>query len=376
MNIQFSVFDLLVIIGMVTGMVCSILLFSKSDKKPSNKFLGLGILGFVWLNTKALLLSLDLWKIHGLGFFPNGIELALPPLFYFYLKSLLQSDFKFTKKDWLHFLPFCSSQCYAIVVYIAIMQTPLLQEKELIAHSFYFDTVKLSEEYLTIISEIIYLYLAYKLYQHYKHWLVTNTSDTQFSELRFLKVVVIWLLFIAIYVVMNLILNPFQNDFASWRWELSHLLIAGLVYYMGMVGFKNSDVIPPDFSLKSNSPTKKITETIIDASIIAKLHQAIKMDKVHLNPKLSLQELAKMLAVNEGNLSNTINAYYKKNFRSVINEARVEEVKQRLRQEGISHLSLLGVAKECGFNSEASFYRIFKTKTGLTPKQFLAKHTT
>ena len=58
----------------------------------------------------------------------------------------------------------------------------------------------------------------------------------------------------------------------------------------------------------------------------------------------------------------------------MINEARVEDVKQRLRQEGISHLSLLGVAKECGFNSEASFYRIFKTKTGLTPKQFLAKH--
>jgi len=253
------------------------------------------------------------------------------------------------------------------------MQTPLLPEKQIIAHSFYFDTVKLSEEYLTIISEIIYLFLAYQLYRNYKHWLATNTSDTQFSELRFLKVAVVWLLFIAIYVITNLILDSFLYDFQDWRWKLSHLFIAALVYYMGLVGYKNSDVIPPDFSIKPNRIPKKIEEAI-DSDIIAKLHHAIERDKVHLNPKLSLRELAKKLEVNEGNLSNTINAYYKKNFRSMINEARVEEVKQRLRQEGISHLSLLGVAKECGFNSEASFYRIFKTKTGLTPKQFLAKH--
>jgi AraC-like DNA-binding protein len=82
-----------------------------------------------------------------------------------------------------------------------------------------------------------------------------------------------------------------------------------------------------------------------------------------------------MLDVNETVLSNTINAYYKKNFRSLINELRVKEVENRLLNEGAGNLSLLGLAMECGFNSEASFYRIFKAITGSTPKQFLTEHS-
>jgi len=110
---------------------------------------------------------------------------------------------------------------------------------------------------------------------------------------------------------------------------------------------------------------------MVDLDMIAKLNSVIETDKVHLNPKLSLQELAKMLDVNETVLSITINDHYKKNFRSLINELRVKEVKNRLLNEGSGNLSLLGLATECGFNSEASFYRIFKATTGSTPKQFL-----
>jgi len=359
---------------MVTGIICSILLFSKSDKKPSNKFLGLGILGFVWLNTKILLHSLNLWEIHGFGFFPNGIELALPPLFYFFCIALIEPNFKFTKKDWLHFLPFFLSQLYAIVVYAAIMQTPLLLEKTRIASSFYFDEVKRSEDYLMLLSGLVYFYFGYQHIQHYKHWLSSNISDTQFSELRFLNNIFRLLLLVFIYNSINLILNLFPNYDYEWRWQSSHLLVAILVYYLGLVGYKNSETIPSNFSIKLDTKEKKSNETV-DLEVIAKLDKAISTNKVHLNPKLSLQELAKLLEVNESTLSNTINAHYKKNFRSLINSARVEEVKHRLHDEGAGNLSLLGLARECGFNSEASFYRIFKAETGFTPKQYLTKYS-
>lgn len=355
---------------MVTGIVCSILLFKKSNRKPSNKFLGLGILAFVWLNTKILLHSFNLWEIHGFGFFPNGIELAIPPLFYFYVLSLIQPKFIFTKKEWLHFMPFFLSQSYAIVVYIATMQTPILPEKQLIASSFYFNEIKSFEEYLTVLSTIIYLYFAYKHVRNYKYWLSNNTSDTQFSELVFLKSIVFGFLFISFYTIVNLILNPWLDYNYNWRWQLSHLIIAVLVYYMGLVGYKNSDLIPQDFSIKRHRKTKKTNE-MVDLDMIARLNSAFEIEKVHLNPTLSLQELAKMLDINETVLSNTVNAHYKKNFRSLINELRVVEVENRLLNEGSGNLSLLGLAMECGFNSEASFYRIFKATTGSTPKQFL-----
>ena len=90
---------------------------------------------------------------------------------------------------------------------------------------------------------------------------------------------------------------------------------------------------------------------------------------------MNLQDLAEQIGVTETNLSNSINAYYKENFRTIINKKRIEEVKKRLLNNNLNNLSFLGLAKDCGFNSEASFYRIFKKTVGLTPKQYLEKHT-
>jgi len=35
---------------------------------------------------------------------------------------------------------------------------------------------------------------------------------------------------------------------------------------------------------------------------------------------------------------------------------------------------LLGVAIECGFNSEASFYRIFRQLEGMSPNEYMQQH--
>lgn len=359
---------------MFTGAVCSILLFVNSKKKKSNKYLGLAILGFVWLNTKTLLLSLNLWKIHGFGFFPNGIELALPPLFYFYLKSLVLPTFKFKRKQWLHFLPFFLSQSYAIFVYVTIMQTPIYLEKDAIADSFLFNQVKNTEEYLTIISTVIYLYFGYQYIQKYRSWLSKNIADTKYSELKFLNTLLFGVSFISTYILINLMLNSVLAHQYNWRWRLGHVLIAVLVYYLGLVGYKNSDIVPKEFSIKAKPKRPKNLTDEVQSDIMSKFKIAIEEDKIHLNPKLNLQELAKLTGVSETNLSNSINTYYGENFRAVINKKRIEEVKKRLLSCNLSNLSFLGLAKECGFNSEASFYRIFKTTVGVTPKQFLEKH--
>ena len=182
--------------------------------------------------------------------------------------------------------------------------------------------------------------------------------------------------FISIYILANLILNSVLANEYSWRWRLGHVLIALLVYYLGLVGYKNSDLVPQEFSIKPKQPKppKKLTDEIKHSTIL-KFKIAIKQDKVHLNPKLNLQDLAEQIGVTETNLSKSINAYYKENFRTIINKKRIEEVKKRLLNNNLNNLSFLGLAKDCGFNSEASFYRIFKKTVGLTPKQYLEKHT-
>jgi AraC-like DNA-binding protein len=72
-------------------------------------------------------------------------------------------------------------------------------------------------------------------------------------------------------------------------------------------------------------------------------------------------------------VSRIINSELNKNFRNLVNEYRIEEVKARFKDPSSSQFSILGVAYKCGFNSEASFYRIFKNLVGLSPKEYLQR---
>ena len=61
---------------------------------------------------------------------------------------------------------------------------------------------------------------------------------------------------------------------------------------------------------------------------------------------------------------------FNKNFNEFINHYRVEACKAKILAGETIHLSLLGIAFECGFNSKATFNRTFKKLTGSTPSQF------
>jgi len=103
------------------------------------------------------------------------------------------------------------------------------------------------------------------------------------------------------------------------------------------------------------------------------IRKSLEQDKLYLDPHLSLQLLAKSIGKSPALISSVINKDLKESFRGMVNVYRIEAVKSRLVNPNSRHLSILGIAYECGFNSEASFYRIFKSATGISPKEYLAK---
>lgn len=98
--------------------------------------------------------------------------------------------------------------------------------------------------------------------------------------------------------------------------------------------------------------------------------QYLKTKKPYLNPDYNLQMMAEDLNISRHKLSEAINNGQKKNFYKLINEFRVEEVKEMLGDPSFRHYTVLGVGMECGFNSKTSFNRIFKEETGLTPSEY------
>jgi AraC-like DNA-binding protein len=378
LNNQFSLFDLLITIGIIQGVITGILLLTTKKNVRSNRFLGLAILSFAFLSTKPLLHTLDLWDTQAFRFFPNGIELALPPLIYFYVVSLINPKFSFKGKDWLHFVPFFIAQIYAFVVYFRALQTSDFNEKNNIAESLGFDYVKKWDEYILVIALVCYIFYGYKALRNYKVWLDNTTSDSMYPDFKFLRNILELTAIVGVFLVVNHtldILFEFRN-ITVLHWHLINLFITFLIYYLGIKAYMqpNYAAIENELPAKDHSAavaptTAKFTETI------GKLETAMEEDRLFLNPKLSIYELSIKLEVSQKSVSQAINNHFNMSFRDFINSYRLEEVKAKLKDTGYSHMSILGIALECGFNSEASFYRIFKKNTGISPKEFMSQYT-
>ncbi|MFZ4929810.1 helix-turn-helix domain-containing protein [Chryseobacterium sp. Mn2064] len=146
-------------------------------------------------------------------------------------------------------------------------------------------------------------------------------------------------------------------------------MIVYLISYWVLVISYFKPVIPiPVFS------TEIKTEDLLPNSVIedclAKLKVAFEEKKLYLDPELTLQSLAAEINIPARTISTVLNSTMQKNFRDYINSYRVEEAKRLLEDYRERNLTIAAVAYDAGFNSLATFQRVFKKMTGKTPKEF------
>jgi len=106
---------------------------------------------------------------------------------------------------------------------------------------------------------------------------------------------------------------------------------------------------------------------------IVKLTALMDEEKMFCNSELSQQSLADALELSKPELVELIKYKYKLKFNEFINKYRVQEVKRLLNDPEYKNYTMIAVAHQCGFNSESSFYRIFKNETGMTPMHYMEK---
>ncbi|MEM9262436.1 MAG: helix-turn-helix domain-containing protein [Pseudomonadota bacterium] len=88
----------------------------------------------------------------------------------------------------------------------------------------------------------------------------------------------------------------------------------------------------------------------------------------HLEPRLSIRELAARLATNETYLSKALNQGLGETFSGFMNGLKVEAAKEMIARQ--PDVPMLTIAHESGFNSKATFNRVFREVTGQTPTEF------
>lgn len=108
-----------------------------------------------------------------------------------------------------------------------------------------------------------------------------------------------------------------------------------------------------------------------DNELLEKLSTLLKEEQLYLNSNLSLKNLAEELNIHPNKLSALINTYVGKNFNEYINTYRLESFKEKALAASHSHLTLLGIAYESGFNSKTVFNSFFKRLEGMTPSKWV-----
>lgn len=170
-----------------------------------------------------------------------------------------------------------------------------------------------------------------------------------------------------------------KNAFSLVGISLSLMLIA-----FGFYGFRQTEIfsnIKRTITTNENTSDERNERTLYSKSgltlkkiqIIAerlKIHMLDK--KPFLNEDLNVQMLSEQLEILPTHLSQVINQHYKVSFYDFINQYRVEQATIMLSSNDYTHLTILGIAFECGFKSKSSFNRYFKKYTGKAPSKFIS----
>lgn len=372
---QFSLFDVIVLVGILQGIIASIQLFH-NNRRSSDKLLAWILVTTVLLNCKILLHTLGLWNTRLFRYFPLAVDLTIQPLLYLYVVSITGSLPKLRQSVIRHLLPTFLLMGHALLVYVRVLPLDDLSEKGQAAAALAYNPVKEIEDYLSVLSFGIYLFLSIRRLKMYRSWLYDTISDSSYPTYGWLRNLLLLMCGLTILLLANITfdygINYGQTNF--FHWQLFYFLMTVIIYYIGFQASRQTNLPIQETVIVSKADQIAPVSPEKLPQIRMAIDVLLEKEKIYRNPTITLTEMARRLDVSPNVLSFTISKSYEKSFRDLINEYRVGEVKDKLVNGHLSHLSILGIALDSGFNSEASFYRVFKKHTNCSPKEFQEQH--
>ncbi|MBO0322649.1 AraC family transcriptional regulator [Muricauda sp. CAU 1633] len=148
---------------------------------------------------------------------------------------------------------------------------------------------------------------------------------------------------------------------------INFFLFHGLSFgksFLGYNGIHNRNTIP-------NKPVLSKEELDYYACIIK---SSMEKERIFLDPELSLISISQRLSIGPNILSRVIHQKFNTNFSDFVNNYRVNHAKTLLNTSNTISKNVSEVMFESGFNSKSTFYRHFKDKTGISPKEYRFAH--
>lgn len=361
-------FNLVILLGALQGFIFCILLFSSARRRAANRYLA-------WLLLLASMASLKLWmamkgwfNIPPMGLVdalvPMIVAMPLGPLIYFYVKSSLHADFRFRRRDRVHFYPVIIDLVPQLT---ALLFVGLVLTRAIKNHpgpwGLFIDDYNVYADIPRWISISIYVWLSAREIR------TARTSGRRFVPNKWLRQLIrvflvfqgIWLLYLVPYVI------PKYTDFmiGHFDWYPVYVPLAVLIYYLGIKGYIVSETAKA-------SPNPPVLDRDLAEQTLRTLKTAMEKERLYLDPELTVATMAEHTSLPQKQISATLNQHLQKSFNEFVNEYRVGAIRERLSNGDAGNLTIAAVAYEGGFNSLPTFQRAFKTITGKTPREFLS----
>lgn len=373
-SISFSIFEVIILFGIVQGLVCFFYLMFLDSTNRSSHLLAWCILSVTLILVRMMLHSQHIYHHPYLVYFPFSVELLPAPLFYLYTLSLERKQEEKIKFLLLFIMPGIVFLLHGFVTYISCLFVTDISQKQYLANTiFKFQVVNFVEDILTIIFVMIFSYLAIMKLLRYKKILNDYASKQYANQVKWL----LWLIYLfviaAVITILVIAANSLFDYGAQYFWhdQLHHILFSIFLYFSSFFIIRNMHIIPLRLFKKDLETGVKSKSDL--SPYFDKLEKHLIETKAYTNPNLSLPFLANQLNIKSYLLSQSIKQRNGLSFRSYVNNFRVDDVMKKLQNPNFDHLTLLGVAYEAGFNSEASFYRIFKKTTGQSPNSYKSR---
>lgn len=315
----------------------------------------------------------DLRKLFMLIDFSGLFILLYSPLFYFYIKSFIQRNFKFKRKHLIHFLPLTVPIAARIIVSLTMPE-----EGQKLRTAFH-EGIPPPIEVRVVGALILFTFMTYvvaglRLLTRFRKFIKRTAS---FDDSGYFN----WLLFIAFVLLLPVISvvftgifigRPVNIPYPSYGISLMVSMITVVLIIKPEVfrGLPEELKVEKEEELQPKRYESSPLNTVQKDDFHHKLVDHMRSQKPYLDQELTISQLADQLQINSKYLSQVINEKQEQNFMDFINSHRIERAKELLLSPAFQYYTIQAIAEEAGFRSKSAFYTAFKKFTGMTPVAF------
>lgn len=338
----------------------------------ANRLLGIFLLSIAISSACILVLWNDGVMIFNLfdetllPYFLVFTQLLKGPMLLFYVISLTEDAFKFSRRHLLHLLPILTALAWLLIFQIdssdlrfkTIGQTET--ERQIANGVWHFIKMMPFFYALAAVNRV-------RLYRIGLHNQYSNFSPTEPTWLNMLSLgfLFTWSFSILVHLVANTVAlgAPRISDlFGITENYIIFILINAL--------FINSVVHTHKLLTTKPEVTKDKTDGKLTESAIQQVQMGMEVQKLFLKQNLNIDEFSKRISLPVKEVSAVINKHYGTNFFEFMNSYRVEEAKRLLSDSQHADMTVMDVLLQAGFNSKSAFHRFFNRLVGMSPTEF------